>query len=307
MLDSKGNIYEDLNEDFLHRLANYLFELPSYQEANNREDSFKTSEEIKQWSELPYSAEEIDDALLTYWDNGQLENIRPAKYPHQTKLLRLWGHVGNLWPLNQDELQTYRYDDVVTLPDVYLPATAPNIFVSFNILDKDLAIHIRNRFANWGCNAWLYINQIRQGQKIFNEVESAVNNCKAAIVLITSTSIGSAWVYTEFETLTNLGKPICAVFDISDEKMLEVLESWQGGERFNNIYCQDKANRLVEQYEKNNNTHHIKGYEYTVHAFLKSLSLFKIHALYPARPENWDGSANFIGVTELQNALKAYM
>jgi hypothetical protein len=238
------------------------------------------------------------------WANTQLNNIRPAKYPHQTKLVRLWGHVANLWPLSNDELQPYSNDEIVALPDYNLPGDAPNVFVSFNSFDRALAIEIRKRFVEWGWQTWLYINQIPKGKIILDEVKSAVLDCRAAMVLITPTSIGSAWVYTEFETLTGLGKPVIAIFDTTKKELTDVLETWKKGEHYSNTYSKEMAGELVRLYRENKGDHHIEGYETTMNAFLSQLSFFDRFAMYPERPANWSAPADFMDFSMLKNNLQ---
>lgn len=293
MPGSPENISRDFNDNFFNDLAAYLKTLPHHKDAEQREDSFKTAAEIKEWGGLPYTPEEIDDILLKQWSNGHLNKIRPAKYPHQIKLERLWGHVDNLWPLG-DLIQPYYNSEITALPELNLPSGSPNIFVSFNSADKKLAITIRNHFAKWGWQAWLYINQIQLGGKIAEEVRSAVSDCKSAVVLITATSIGSAWVYSEFQTLTQMGKDVCGVFDITSKELSDVLHSWRKAENYSNYYDQKKADVLTELYKKNNAIHHIEGFETTMRTFLSALSFFQILSVYPGRPAGWDGPADFI-------------
>jgi TIR domain len=286
----------------LNALADYLKTLPHYIDAQKREDSFKTAAEIKEWSGLPYTPAEIDDILLKGWSDGRIPKIRPAKYPHQAKLERLWGHVDNLWPLN-DPVRPYNNAEITALPELNLPPGSPNIFVSFNAADKKLAITIRGHFAKWGWQAWLYINQIQLNGKIAEEVRSAVSDCKAALVLITATSIGSAWVYTEFQTLTQMGKDVCAVFDITSKELGDVLQTWRRADHYSNYYDQTKTSALTELYKKNNGTHHIEGFETTMRTFLSALSFFQILAIYPKRPAGWDGPDDFIDFDLIKNKM----
>ncbi|MEO8862181.1 MAG: toll/interleukin-1 receptor domain-containing protein [Ginsengibacter sp.] len=299
---SPENITRDFNDNFFNDLAGYLKTLPNYIVAEKREDSFKTAAEIKEWSGLPYTPGEIEDILLKEWSGGHLNKIRPAKYPHQTKLERLWGHVDNLWPLN-DLIRPYNNAEITALPDLKLPPGSPNIFVSFNSADKKLAISIREHFAKWGWRAWIYINQIQLDGKIAEEVRSAVSDCKAAVVLITATSIGSAWVYTEFQTLTQMGKDVCAVFDLSSKELGGVLETWRRSDHYSNYYDGEKTDALTELYKENNGTHHIEGFETTMRTFLSALSFFQILAIYPKRPADWDGPCDFIDFDLIEDKM----
>ena len=303
MPGSSENIYQEFNDTFFNNLAVYLGTLPHHKKAAKREDSFKTAAEIKEWGGLPYTPEEIDDVLLDRWNEGQLKNIRPAKYPHQTKLVRLWGHVDNLWALHWDQLQPYSNDEVTALPGLNLPPGSPNIFVSFNSADRELAIEIRGHFAKWGWQTWLYINEIQKGKKIFKEVESAVSDCKAAVILITPTSIGSAWVYSEFETLVHMKKDVCAVFDVTSKEIRDVLQTWKRGNHYSNGYKQNEADALAELYKKNNGTHHIEGFATTMRTFLSALSLFNILAVYPKRPAGWIAPIDFIDFDLLKDRM----
>ncbi len=303
-LGTSEDISRNFDDNFLNNLTAYLKDLPNHKIAVKREDSFKTADEIKEWSGLQYTPEEIDEILLRLWKEGLLNNIRPAKYPHQTKLARLWGHVDNLWPLASDSIQPYSNSEIVALPDLNLPPGSPNIFVSFNSADKELAIRIREVFATWGWQAWLYINQIQLGGKISEEVQSAVSDCKAAVVLITATSIGSAWVYTEFSTLKDLGKILCGVFDVTSKELRDVLQTWVKGNDYSNYYGPEEAAALVELYKKNKGIHHVEGFETTIHAFLSALSFFQILAAYPARPADWGGSDEFIDFDLIRDKMQ---
>ena len=58
---------------------------------------------------------------------------------------------------------------------------------------------------------------------LFEGVEAALGRCDAMMVLITSYSISSAWLYTEAESAMKQGKEVIALVDAGDAPVCTLL------------------------------------------------------------------------------------
>ncbi len=280
------------NNEFFEKLASKLQSLPTAQEASKREESWMTAEEIQKWSGIPRSPAEIEQALLHRWQRAQLGHIRPAKYPHQDNLSRLWGHIERVRPLDKVHLEPFRLDAPLELEPLELPPGAPQLFISFCSLDLELAIQVRQSLAEQGIYSWLYLDQIKTGDTIFEAVRAGMNTCFGLIGLLTRTSIGSAWVSSELQTGLEIGKSIFAVFDAGDEELMRLLEDWKPDQpikRDNSL-----IDPLEESYSQKAPQRHAGGYRDGVWSLFTYLAKYSSRVFYPKRPTGWLGDKDFI-------------
>jgi hypothetical protein len=304
---------DELNDAFFLKLAEKLKSLPSLSDKEyngrkiKREDCMMTSGQIRTWSQTVLTTDEIEHALWDRWQHKELKSIRPAKYPHQNELVSLWGHVDNMHRLDRPNLDPYREEEVLQLEQVDLPADAPQVFVSFSRGDLNLVLQLRQELARKGFRTWIYVNQIEKGAMIFDEVRSGISNCFSAIGLFTYVSIGSAWVYSELQSVKKTGRPAFALFHAKDKKLMRLIESWSPNpdpaNRFDPKYDPDLILPLVRKYLRKGSGHHEAGYRNGVNNLLKSLSGYSCQVLFKKRPKRWNGYQRIIDFASFMNEL----
>ncbi|MEP7110290.1 MAG: toll/interleukin-1 receptor domain-containing protein [Ferruginibacter sp.] len=292
---------EKLDNEFIAELEIRLKSLPSLNEEVEREARWMTAEQIKDWSGIINNVADIDQFLCDEWQLGKLKNIRPAKHPHSSKLVTLWGHIENVWPVDPSAIQLSRLDEPMQLEQFDLPEEAPKIFISYSSVDLDLVQQLRKQLASKGFQSWLYVSEINRGRLIFDNVSSGIENSIAAIGFITRFSIGSAWVYTELMTTVKKGMLVYALFDAGDKELMQLLESLVPGTP--GKYCSDLIKPLVDAYAVKGIEHNIKGYDYSIQALLNSLHYYSGIVMFPKRPEEWKGNEIFIDFPEFVQEL----
>ncbi|MEO8414335.1 MAG: toll/interleukin-1 receptor domain-containing protein [Ginsengibacter sp.] len=292
---------ETLNNEFIKELETKLKSLPSLTVDVEREERWMTAEQIRDWAGIANSPEDIDQFLCDQWQLGRLKYIRPAKHPHRSKLVTLWGHIENVWPIDPSQFQISRLDEPMQLERFELPGDAPQIFVSYSSIDLDLVKQLRKQLAIKGFQTWLYISEIKRNNYIIDNVSSGIKKCMAAIGFITRSSIGSAWVYSELEMAVNEINHVYALFDTSDHALMRLLESFVPGTP--SLYNLDLIQPLTDAYLEKGIEHNIEGYRNSIGNLLNSLGHYTEKVMFPNYPPEWNGSKVFINFPEFLQKL----
>ncbi|HET6254488.1 MAG TPA: toll/interleukin-1 receptor domain-containing protein [Puia sp.] len=288
---------------FLSRLELHLLTLPSWREHKDRNDSWMTSKEIAKWySDSGYSQyppAEIEDYLLDKWKNKSLTNIRPAKYPNLINMQRLWGHTEKVYP-QPEHLDPWKSDELQKLKKIAaLPPDAPSAFLSHSQKDFDLAKQVRQTLGeNYGVDTWLFESELNKDENIFGSVHLGLVHCDATMVLLTSNSIGSAWIHTEIVTAANtLNKKIITLTDAGDQALMLAVDSYLK----NPEYSEDRLADILERYkQKEQNEHRIDEFKTNATNILNFLHLYSNFCVFPSIPDEYADS-KFI---DLKNALE---
>jgi hypothetical protein len=188
-----------------------------------------TASEIKRWAGIPDGADVIESALLSLWEAGASGQIRPAKYPHETNLFRLWGHEEVVGRRDRSEIETRRLGESVALELLDFASFEADVFLSFSSHDYQLALDVRLYLAQLQVRAWMY-QAIPNRALIVEGVREAMANCDAVLALLTCHSLGSAWVYSEIHSASSdIDKPIYALIDATDQDLLALLQTTDPG------------------------------------------------------------------------------
>jgi hypothetical protein len=293
-------INELQNADFLERLEQKLLSLPSWSDRNDRNDSWMTSREIAKWYfDSGYgqcTAEEVETYLLDRSKSRSLNNIRSAKYPNLTNMQRLWGHIQRVYP-QPDEMDPWKKDDPEELEEINdLPPDAPTVFLSHSRNDFELAKQVRQTLGNdYGVHTWLFENELDRDENIFGSVHLGIVHCDATLVLLTSHSIGSAWVHTEIVSSANyLNKKIITLTDGKDQELMLVIDSYLK----NPDWSQFRLEAILERYKlKEKNEHRIDQFKKNAENILGFLHMYAPFSVFPSTPDEYSNS-NFIDLKE---------
>jgi hypothetical protein len=294
---------DEITDDFLKALEERLGHLPAPIEGQNRDASWMTAKEIKNVFPMELSSEALDSALLTRWEAGTSGKVRPAKYPHETDLFRLWGHEDVVRVRDRAEIEPRRLGSSVPLDRLDLPDDAPEVFLSFSSHDIDLALELRLFLGRLNIRAWLYQAVASKGL-IIESVRAAICRCNAVIVLLTFSSLGSAWVYSEVHSAgVKLNKKIWAFVDSRDPDLITLIQSFDPS--YNASLLQGPVTRLKQKYAQiESNPHRQAVYETVLKDQLTTIFYcYSGAALFPPRPALSPGRAGFSDANALAESL----
>lgn len=182
---------------------------------------------IKRESGRVYPQSRIEAALVEHCRSPE-RTLRYSHYPSKRTLDILWGHVDVVGEKrNLAELE--RVDDPDPEHASGFAEDASWVFVSHNHRDFPAALKLRELLARHGFGAWLFENDIEQGEQIAPRVQQAIGECSLFLCYVTRRSIGSLWVRKEIEVALRAER--CAahvVIDGRDDKLRALFEAWTG-------------------------------------------------------------------------------
>ena len=281
-----------LDQSLIEDLTCHLREKPGLVERRERNESWMTAAEIANWIKdtrgIEHRSEEIEEELLAWWRaDPHSRLIRPAKYPAENTIARLWGHVDRIGRLPESELQTFRTDPPIDLEALSLPPDAPVCFLSYAAPDLHFAARVRVFLSHHGFDTWIYSREISEGQDIFEAVRAAIERADCFIALATPQSLASAWMWTELTY--NSTKPYrkTVVFDGNDSKLTALLASWRPPLTGNDRAFVDlkKLPEMKEAYARFNSDVRVTKYEDSAENFLFAMGSFN-PSIYPRRPRS---------------------
>lgn len=285
---------------FLERVEQKLLSLPSWLEQNDRNDSWMTSREIAKWYvDSGYgqcTGEEVEKYLLDKLKNKSLTNIRPAKYPNLINMQRLWGHIQRVYP-QPDEADHWKKDDPEELEKINdIPPGAPTVFLSHSKNDFEFAKQVRQTLGKeYGIQTWLFEKELQRDQNIFGSVLLGIFHCDATLVLLTSHSIGSAWVLTEVvSSAKSLNKKIITLIDANDQELMLVIDAYLK----NPEWSEFRLEAILERFKlKEKDEHRISVFKKNADHILRFLHLYASFAAFPFTPGEYS-NGNFIDLKE---------
>jgi hypothetical protein len=286
----------DINHDFLERLEACLRALPSPTQGQNRNLSWMAAREIKEALGLDMGSDALDSLLLASWESGGLGKIRPAKYPHETNLFRLWGHEDVVGIRDRSEIEPRRLETFTRFDPLVLPDSAPEVFLSFSSHDVDLAQDLRFFLGKQKIRTWMY-QAVPSRELIVEAVRGAIERCHALVVLLTCNSLGSAWVYSEvhFASL-EIRKPIWAIVDGQDSDLIQLVRAFDPEK--SKCLPQDAIAGLKQKYARvESNLHRLDVYDTVLNDQLITIRyMYSRASFFPPQPDSIPGFSDINGV-----------
>lgn len=297
------------NDDF-KRIAAFLRSLPRRSDPSTRSESWRTANQLLSLvrsQDAPCDGRELDAALCERFLSNEDCPIRPAYYPGEDSLKRLWGHKDIVGPgPGRRALQDKLAAQPRPLETDCLLEAAPTVFISHALEDHHFAARVRLNLARHGIRSWLAEGELHEGDNLFEAIEIALNRCHALMILISSLSISSAWVYTE--TLTALGadKKIVALIDASDTPICVLLRGWLterqkqlAGKKHEDWLITNEGIQasaaVLERYMRVASPSRVLKFHREVEYTLNSLTMAGYVAFYPDVPRAWADATSWNG------------
>lgn len=291
---------------FVTKLEEELLKLPSYTEQHERNDSWMTSKEIAQHflnkGLGEYLEEEIEDFLLNKLRSEQLFNIRPAKYPNLRTMHTLWGHKAKTYPISEP-IQPWKKDKKLELEEIDVPRGAPVIFLSHSAKDFELAKKVRRTLGeHHGFESWLFEKEMDKDINIAGSVKLGIIHCDAVILLLTSNSIGSAWIDTEIQTANSYyKKQILTLIDGQDEDLLFVVKYHLKNE---SGFPENLLDKILMKYKlQESSESRINKFKINAGNVLNYLGLYSDFSVYPQNGN--DKESPFVEISEALVKLRS--
>jgi hypothetical protein len=103
-------------------------------------------------------------------------------------------------------------------PGAFAAGAKLEVFLSHSTQDLVHVALVKRQIEALGIDVYLAEHDPRPGTSIATKVEQAMHRCHAVVVLITHTSINSAYVQQEVGLARALGKPIVPIVELGVEK-----------------------------------------------------------------------------------------
>ena len=310
-----------LSDPDFDAIVNHLIDIPEYTDPSKRKECWRTADELL--LQLPSGhhlggAKELDDSLCARFLANEDCPIRFAYYPDADTCKRLWGHLKNVGDgPGRSKLRVKLEMKPLPLEPDHLGEGVPTIFLSHALGDHHFAARVRLNLARHGIRSWLAEGDIHaagdtqenENLTLFEAVEVSLHRCSALIMLLSSTSVSSAWVYTEAQSALGSGKKVLGLIDASDVPFCRFLERWTahwGGGAWAWLDSNEgsqSTSEVLERYmqvapPKTRVLKFRTGLEYT----LRSLAMSSV-AFYPDVPPGWHGTTSWKGFEYSLDAL----
>ncbi len=101
--------------------------------------------------------------------------------------------------------------------ELLLPASAPEVFVSYNSKQASLAHEISGFLDDRGCPCWIAPESIPTGSDYAEEIPLALSRARVVLLVLTEDAMRSPWVIREVSAGIGAGKAIlpCQIYDFS--------------------------------------------------------------------------------------------
>jgi hypothetical protein len=187
-----------------------------------------------------------------------------------------------------------------------LPESAPTIFISHALADHHFAARVRLSLTRYGRHAWVAEGEMHEGQNLFEAIEAALDRCDALMILVSSLSISSAWIYTETLTALRDDKKVVALIDASDIPICILLRGWMNerqkqlaGEKHGDWLATDAGiqacSAVLERYMRVASPTRVLKFRTSLEHTLDSLTMTGYAAFYPDVPAGWEGTTPWQG------------
>ena len=95
------------------------------------------------------------------------------------------------------------------------------IFISYKAEEIETAEQIKNKIENSGYSCWMAPDSIPVGSNYASEVENAIKNCKALVLIFSEVAMNSPWVEKEVIRALGNDKPVLPfrteLFDLNSQ------------------------------------------------------------------------------------------
>jgi hypothetical protein len=293
-----------LDHDF-DVIVDSLEKLAERSDPSNRKECWRTADELLLLfpsEHAPGSARELDAALCARFFAMEDCPIRFAYYPHEDSCKRLWGHIKNVGAgPGRSKLRVKLEGKRLPLEGDHLGEGVRTVSLSHALGDHHFAARVRLNLARHGIRSWLAEGDLHDNEEnliLFEAVEASLHRCHALMMLVSSISICSAWVFTEAQSALGTGKEVLALIDASDAPICKLLQGWAKDRSawLDSNEGIQVASEVLELYlrtgpPKTRVLKFRKELEYT----LNSITMAGCVSFYPDVPLEWEGKTSWMG------------
>jgi len=80
-----------------------------------------------------------------------------------------------------------------------------DVFLSYSSVDQPWVIKLKDDLLRYGVSVWLDKDEIRPGNLFSEDLEQALDNCRAVALIVSPEAISSGWVKQEYHRALSLG------------------------------------------------------------------------------------------------------
>jgi hypothetical protein len=88
------------------------------------------------------------------------------------------------------------------------PLMNDHIFISHSTEDDEFVKELRETLENHGINSWVDSRELKGGDALLPEIQNAIENAAAFIVVMSFEALNSSWVYDETEHALKVKKKV---------------------------------------------------------------------------------------------------
>ena len=307
-----------LPDNYFFRIVHVLEGLEIRLDHSERANSWRTAYELLpviEKEQTPEGAKALDAALRARFLSDDDCAIRPAYYPGEDSCERLWGHVCNVGSgPGREALRDKLAMRPLTLEPDGLKEDAPLVFLSHALVDHHFAARVRLALARLGIRSWIAEGELHDGNNLFEGVGAALGRSDAMMVLITSCSISSAWLYTEAQTAMKEGKEIVALIDATDAPVCELLRELlfrsstkPSGSELDNWLSGDGIKltaAVLKRFMRVSSPSRILKFKVALKNALESMTFDGMVAFYPVLPQAFPEITRAMSFEDMLDKLK---
>lgn len=296
----------------------FLRSLPRRSDPSSRSECWRTADQLLSLFGPQHalgSGRDLDAALRARFLTNEDCPIRPAYYPREDSCKRLWGHQDNVG-LGPGRLALRDKLEMKPRPleADRLVEDAPTVFISHALEDHHFAARVRLNLARHGVRSWLAEGDMHEGCNLFEAIEAALDRCHALMILLSSVSISSAWIYTETLTALRADKKVVALIDASDTPICVLLRGWLierqkqlAGEKHGDWLSTDEgvlaSSAVLERYMRVASPTRVLKFRTELEYTLNSLTMAGYVAFYPDVPPAWEDRTSWMGFEDALDYL----
>lgn len=302
-----------LSDSDFDLIVSFLEKLPERTDPSKRKQCWQTADELLSLFPPEHglgTAKELDAALCARFLAKEDCPVRFAYYPDEDSCRRLRGHTKVVGSRpGRKELRVKLEQKPFPLEPDYVGETVRPVFLSHAIGDHHFAARVRLNLARHGIRSWLAEGDLHdENQTLFEAVEASLHRCYALIMLVSSISVSSAWVFTEAQSALGEGKGVFALIDASDAPICKFLRGWSLANKSPKwLDGNDGIQALSDVLERYMGAAppktRVLKFRKEVESTLYSLTMTGCVAFYPDVPLEWDDRTRWKGFESVVHQL----
>jgi hypothetical protein len=207
-----------MDNQILSRIIDYLNNVSKYKWSTSK----KLIDELNIGSR--YAPSELDEALLSYYEESADPEIRFSTLPSLVNLNVLWGSIHRVGIRNVTSI--YKKDTPLEIKD-FNNSADKNMFISYSFKDSELVLELSKKLVEYGINPWIAEIEILEHGHINQSVIEAIKNLPYFGTFISNNILQSTWSAKEIGFALHQKKDIFGFIHTNDQGVVESLNELQ--------------------------------------------------------------------------------